>query len=79
MKSYLKIFLLITLSSCGYAPMDQTNPLIIDKVEYNDKGTCDYYGTSNYYMTITLTSTKFKFRDSCGKFSIGDTVKFTKQ
>ena len=68
------IFLLLILTSCGYAIIDNSNPVIIAKIENYDEGYCDYYGKGNYNAMLTATSPYFKFRDKCDKFRVGDTV-----
>lgn len=71
------------LVSCGYAPIDNTTPIIITDIETAVNGengkNCNYYGYGNTYMTFTLVGSNFKFRDTCGKFQIGDTLNIVKQ
>lgn len=74
----LTLFLLIALLliSCGYAPIDNTTPVIVTCIEKDINTSCDYYGEGNRFLNFAVTSCKFKFRDSCGKYQIGDTIKF---
>jgi hypothetical protein len=61
---------------CGYASMDNSKPIIIRDIETSDKnGFCWYYGDG---AASTSLSSFFQFRDSCGKYNVGDTVKLTK-
>lgn len=76
------IFILLTMlfiTSCGYAPMDNSEPIIITKIEKCNEIYSYYYGYGNYKLSKTLTESDFKFRDTIGKFQIGDTVNFYKK
>jgi len=77
MKKLLFILLIIT-TSCGYAPIDNSKMVVVNSIEYYDGIYCDYYGTGNLDMVSTPTDVNFKFRDTCGKFQIGDTIRFVK-
>lgn len=79
MKKLLLILMISCTISCGYAPMDNTdNGIVIKEIEKN--GTyCNYYGVGNWNLTGTITDKYFKFRDTCGKFQIGDTVNLVKK
>ena len=73
------LILTLVLTSCGYAPISNTEPVIITDIEISsDREACNYYGKGCQGMVFTITSPKFVFRDTCGKFQIGDTVKLTK-
>lgn len=83
MKKFLTILLCsVLLSSCGYAPIDNVNsnytPVITD-IEKVDDITCNYYGQGNSNTTVTITEWRFKFRDTIGKFQIGDTINIIKK
>jgi len=77
MKKLLFILLIIT-TSCGYAPIDNSKMVVVTSIEQYDEMYCDYYGIGNTDMVITLPKVNFKFRDTCGKFQIGDTIRFVK-
>ena len=82
MKKLLIVLMIsLTFVSCGYAPMDNTmeKPIVITSIENVGGNSCNYYGRGNYNMVVTLTSSEFKFRDTCGKFQIGDTINFVKK
>lgn len=69
------IGLLLILSGCGYAPMDNTQDIIITDIEsYADD--CIYYARG---VIVTRTNTRAYFYDKCGKFTVGDTVKIVKR
>lgn len=75
-----KVVLLLLLSSCGYAPMDNySNQVIITKIDKSSSNACSYYGIGNTNLVSTPTSFHFKFRDTCGKFQIGDTLNIVKK
>ncbi len=79
MKNLIKLlFITIIFTSCGYAPIDNSKPVIITEIEQYESGYCYYYGYGNGGMTLTPASYNFIFKDSCGKYQIGDTVKFSK-
>jgi len=76
----LILILSIFLVSCGYAPINNIEKIIITDVETANNGVdCNYYGWGDRWMVITVTNDKFKFRDTCGKFQIGDTLNIIKQ
>lgn len=77
MKKLLFMLLLVT-TACGYAPIDNSKPVIVTEIESYDEVYCNYYGIGNSSMTETVTVYQFKFRDSCGKYQVGDTIKFVK-
>ena len=80
MKKIILVFLITTiLTSCGYAPMDLSKPTTITEIEKYDESLCNYYGQGNVNMLFTLTSNQFKFRDSVGKFQVGDTITISKR
>jgi len=79
MKNLIKLlFITIIFSSCGYAPIDNSKPVIITEIEQRTDNYCNYYGHGNKNIVLTLTDNRFIFTDSCGKYQIGDTVKFKK-
>ena len=79
MKTPVKLlFITIIFTSCGYAPIDNSKPVIITEIKQYESGYCYYYGHGNWVMVFTITSRDFIFKDSCGKYQIGDTVKFSK-
>ncbi len=79
MKKIILLFALIcTLTGCGYAPIDNSQYVIITGIEKYSNTHSNYYGNGNHTMVGTLTSTDFKFRDRSKKFNIGDTITFTK-
>jgi hypothetical protein len=80
MNNILKIVTIILLfTSCGYAPMDNTTPVIVKEIKpTNTPNMCNYYGKGNRYMVLAFIGNKFIYRDSCGKYKINDTIKFTK-
>lgn len=70
---------MIILSSCSYSPIDGYNKSIVITGMEKGNGSCYYYGYGNQNATgLLMASVYFKFIDTCGKFQIGDTVKFTK-
>lgn len=77
-KLILFLFISILLSSCGYAPMTNENPIIITKIIQVDDTFCKYYGEGSLSLTATITSYNFCFKDTTGKFQIGDTINFIK-
>lgn len=79
MKKLLLILLTTILFSCGYAPMDNSNYIIITCIEKYDEIYSKYYGMGNSGMIITLTENKFVFKDTTGKFQINDTINFVKK
>lgn len=76
MKKILILALLFT--SCGYAPMDRTKGIIITEIKTADINTCYYYGYGNMGIVFSPCDVRFVFRDTCGKFQIGDTLKIVK-
>jgi hypothetical protein len=74
------------VSSCGYAPIDNSRYIIITAVESYDSNFSDYYGKGNaqtmtkrsYMNWNPFISTTFRFRDISRKFQVGDTITFTK-
>lgn len=76
-KIILSIFTVISFG-CGYAPMDNSQLITITRIEKNDKIYCYYYGDGASHIVSTLTESYFMFRDTCGKFQIGDTINFVK-
>ena len=80
MKKLLLLLLIsISLFSCGYAPMDNSNPIIITKISQYDEVFSNYYGRGNSNMVFTDVSDNFCFRDTTGKFQVGDTINFIKK
>lgn len=76
----LILILSMFLVSCGYAPMDNTTAIVIIDIETAINNVdCNYYGKGNPAMIISNTANEFKFRDTCGKFQIGDTLNIVKQ
>lgn len=83
MKQILTILLCsILFNSCGYAIIDNVTscytPVITDIIKVDDIS-CNYYGRGNTNLTATFTSYKFKFKDTIGKFQIGDTINIIKK
>jgi len=73
--------IMIGLSACSYSPIDNSRYQTISKIEVaGDPAYSNYYGTGNWGMTHMdlLSSNDFKFRDSTGKFQVGDTIDFCK-
>lgn len=64
---------------CGYAPMDNSKNIVITAIAVDDETYCRYYGNGARQMVSTPVSPNFMFRDTCGKFQIGDTINFVKQ
>lgn len=80
MKKLLLLLLISTnLFSCGYAPMDNSNAIIITSIVKYDEVFSTYYGRGNYTLVETVTSFDFCFKDTTGKFQIGDTINFVKK
>lgn len=79
MKKIKMLLLSLLLVGCGYAPMDSAYPIVIEEVEQGLNCYCNYYGRGNTSLALTITSWDYKFRDTCGKFQIGDTVNFVKK
>lgn len=77
----LLLFLLISISlfSCGYAPMDNENPIIITDISQYDNTFAKYYGKGNITLVNSFVSYNFCFKDTIGKFQIGDTINFIKK
>lgn len=78
MKKIVTMFLfMVLMTSCAYSPMDNSSPVIIKIIERHDDIYCNYYGRGNWNMNMNIfASSDFMFRDSCGKYQIGDTIKF---
>lgn len=77
-----KILIIITLltillSSCGRQPADFRKGVIIKDIESYDAG-CVYFteNTVWYFMGWKLHTAYFY--DSCGKYTVGDTLKLIK-
>lgn len=68
----------LSLISCAYSPMDNSKPIVITEIERINKCFCDYYGNGNYSMSMAMRY-QFCFRDTVGKFQIGDTINFVKK
>lgn len=63
-----KLILCLLLSSCGYGAINNASPIIIIAIE------------SSVTPPYCLYSGKdFCFKDTCGKFQIGDTVNLIKK
>ena len=77
MKKYI-IMLVFILAGCGYAVVDGFNKYVIITEIRRNADYCYYYGKGNPGAVFTLTEDDFKFIDTCGKFQIGDTVRFVK-
>lgn len=75
-----KIILILTifLISCGRDYMDNQNTIIITDIE-STKDCCLYYGKGRYGSNSNWALLKFCFIDSCGKYTIGDTIKIIKK
>ncbi len=74
MKKLLILSTCIIFTSCGYATMDASKPIVIKVKNKIDENFSNYYGKGEW----GLNSPYFKFKDSSRKFSIGDTIRFTK-
>ena len=74
----LTLIIAVLFMGCGYAPMDNKHPIIIKSMSKSSDNLCNYYGSGNSAMVFTNTSFDFLFRDTCGKFQIGDTLNFVK-
>jgi hypothetical protein len=79
MKKLFLIALISILFSCGYAPIDNSRYIIITEISRFDEKYSNYYGVGNSDMVFTPSGIYFKFRDTTGKFQIGDTINFVKQ
>ena len=66
-KLLLGLIIMIGLSSCFEAIHPNTTPFVVTTVTYKDHY-CIY--GANYYVTEII--------DTCNKYKIGDTIKFTK-
>lgn len=78
MKKLIILLITVLLSSCGYSPIDNTNPTIITKIrKYNDIYSY-YYGKGSDEGILSLANVSFRIKDSTGKWNIGDTIKLNK-
>lgn len=69
------IFLLLLINSCGYNPASSYKNPVVNEIIIRDNG-CSYYGKTEDIQF--LASPYFRIIDTCGKFNIGDTIKFVK-
>lgn len=73
-----KLLFLLILSGCGYSSVDSYSKVVVISRIEQVTSYCWYYGEGTNSGIVTLTSSQFRFTDTCGKFQIGDTVKLTK-
>ena len=71
MKKLTLIIAVLFMGCNDYSPMDNKYPIIIKSISKSSDNLCSYYGKEN-------TAFDFVFRDTCGKFQIGDTINFVK-
>lgn len=78
MKKLIVIALLLT--SCGYQSQNNLKPNIVKETGTTTNGECYYEcsGGSIGGVGEILSTERFKFYDSCGKYTVGDTVKIVK-
>jgi len=75
------LIIALILSACGREGISPgTKQSIIQSIEVRDdnKKLCYYFGDGGGFATEAPLRFDFKVCDSCGKFQIGDTIKFTK-
>lgn len=77
-----KILIAITLltlliSSCGRHPADFTKGVIIKDIESYDNG-CIYFTDNSIWYGRGFKLHTTYFYDSCGKYTVGDTLKLIK-
>jgi hypothetical protein len=71
------IFILsMFLVGCNSCTVQNNKPIIVTNIEKSDITYCNYYG---YASNIWSNKYEFKFRDTCGKFQIGDTLNIVVQ
>lgn len=58
--------------------MDNSALIRITAIERDEGIYCFYYGDGDDYIVESWVSDDFVFRDTCGKFQIGDTINFVK-
>jgi len=71
-----KLILILSVFLVSCTPIFNYTPIIITNIEQSKGGYCRYYG---YGQNIWTNNYSFKFRDTCGKFQIGDTLNIVKQ
>jgi hypothetical protein len=76
MKKLLALLLLFVVCSCGYAPATTEEPITITEILGRGDGYCKYYSRPKY--SDILGSFNACFIDTCGKFNVGDSIKFVK-
>lgn len=76
MKKLLALLLLLVVCSCGYSPASTREPIIITEIWASGDGFCFYYSEPD--DTVLFGNFKSCFIDTCGKFNVGDTIKFVK-
>lgn len=65
MKKLIFISLIgLILTSCENPSINNLQPIVVRKIQYNDNGYCYYYSDGFW-----------KLLDMCGKYNIGDTIK----
>jgi hypothetical protein len=75
-----KLLLILFLSSCGYESQDNLKYNIVTETGTSSIGACYYVctGSRTGAFSELLSETRFQFYDSCGKYTVGDTVKIVK-
>ena len=65
MKKLIFISLIgLMFTSCENTSINNLQPIVVRKIQYNDNGYCYYYSDGFW-----------KLLDMCGKYNIGDTIK----
>mgnify|MGYP003409239028 CR=1 FL=1 len=80
MKTRIKLMFIAVIAifaSCGKSPADFSKGAVISDIKSTEDG-CIYY-TYNHVFDGNHLLSKGYFFDSCGKFTVGDTVKIVKQ
>ena len=78
MKKLIFISLIgLMFTSCGYAPIDNSRPIVINLIERYNKTHCLYYFQGNKMIVnpFSFSDNNTFVLDSCGKYNIGDTIK----
>lgn len=57
--------------------MDLSQITTVTEIRKSDDGFCYYYGNGNANLSMSLEH-NYKFKDSIGKFQIGDTITINK-
>ena len=66
----LTLLIAILLVGCGMLDQEWRNPIVVRRIE-SKNGLCNYYVNQIGDITFIV--------DSCGKFNVGDTIKFIKK